>query len=95
MRQVIKFFQEVKAEFKNIAWPKKQALFELTFVVISISIIISLILGGFDYLFTQSIALLGQPNQTSTKQNIVVPTGIVQLATPSASVATPTIKLKK
>ena len=39
--------------------PKKDTLIQLTIVVISISIIISLILGGFDYLFTQGIALLG------------------------------------
>lgn len=58
MRQIIKFLQEVRAEFNNITWPKKDALIQLTFVVISISIIISLILGGFDYIFTQAINLL-------------------------------------
>lgn len=60
MRQIIKFLQEVISEFKNITWPKKEALIQLTFVVISISIIISLILGSFDYLFTQSINLLSK-----------------------------------
>lgn len=59
MKKVINFFKEVMVEFKNITWPKKDTLIQLTIVVISISIIISLILGGFDYLFTQGIALLG------------------------------------
>jgi len=59
MQKIIKFFKEVFVEFKNITWPKKDTLIQLTVVVISISIIISLILGGFDYLFTNSIALLG------------------------------------
>ncbi|MPN43746.1 Protein translocase subunit SecE [bioreactor metagenome] len=59
MKKVINFFKEVMVEFKNISWPKKDTLIQLTIVVISISIIISLILGGFDYLFTQGIALLG------------------------------------
>jgi len=60
MSKIINFFKEVLVEFKNITWPKKDTLIQLTIVVISISIIISLILGGFDYLFTNAIALLGK-----------------------------------
>jgi len=60
MHQVIKFLQEVRAEFKNITWPKRESLINLTVVVISISIIVSMILGSFDYLFTQGIAYFGQ-----------------------------------
>jgi preprotein translocase SecE subunit len=59
MHQVIKFLQEVRAEFRNITWPKRDSLINLTIVVISISIIVSLILGSFDYLFTQGVAYLG------------------------------------
>jgi len=60
MRKIIRFLKEVREEFGHITWPKKDALIQLTFVVISISIIISLVLGGFDYLFTNSFALLTQ-----------------------------------
>jgi len=66
MRKIIQFLQEVAAEFKNISWPKKDTLIELTFVVISISIIISLILGGFDFIFTQGINLIGSNKKVST-----------------------------
>lgn len=59
MKKIVKFFKEVLVEFKNITWPKKETLIQLTIVVIFISIIISLILGSFDYLFTNFIALLG------------------------------------
>ena len=71
MQKIINFLKEVAIEFKNITWPKKDTLIQLTVVVISISIIMSLILGGFDYLFTNSIGLLGNlKNQTpvSTEQ---------------------------
>lgn len=69
MQKVIKFLKEVAVEFKNITWPKKDTLIQLTIVVISISIIISLILGGFDYLFTNSIGLLGNlKNKPSAEQ---------------------------
>jgi len=60
MKQIVQFIREVMAEFKHISWPKKEALIQLTFVVISISTIIALILGGFDYLFTSSFASLGK-----------------------------------
>ena len=59
MQKIINFFKEVRAEFKQISWPKRESLIQSTIVVISISIIVSLILGGFDYLFTNSIGLLG------------------------------------
>jgi preprotein translocase subunit SecE len=71
MQKVIKFLKEVAVEFKNITWPNKNTLIQLTIVVISISIIISLILGGFDYLFTNSIGLLGNlKTQGSTQTEI-------------------------
>ena len=60
MQKIIKFLKEVVVEFKNITWPKKETLIQLTIVVISISIIISLILGGFDYLFTNSFAFINK-----------------------------------
>jgi preprotein translocase subunit SecE len=80
MQKIIKFLKEVEVEFKNITWPNKNTLIQLTIVVISISIIISLILGGFDYLFTESIGLLGNlktqssaPTQVQTEQPSVIP----------------------
>ncbi|MDP4009538.1 MAG: preprotein translocase subunit SecE [Candidatus Shapirobacteria bacterium] len=60
MSRIIQYFNEVKAEFKNITWPKRETLIQLTVVVISISIVISLILGGFDFIFINSIRLLGE-----------------------------------
>ena len=69
---IIKFLREVQVEFKNITWPTKETLIQLSIVVISISIVISLILGGFDYLFTKSFGLLTQPKQT-TESTINLP----------------------
>ena len=60
MSTLIKFLKEVQEQFKNITWPTKDTLIQLTFVVISISIVISLILGGFDYLFTTSFGFLSK-----------------------------------
>ena len=93
MSQILKFFQEVKAEFRNISWPKRESLINLTIVVISISIIVSLILGGFDYLFTQGIAYLGQatkpavPTINQTLLPTLVPSPVVTVK--------PTVKVIK
>ena len=72
MSALIKFLKEVQEQFNSITWPTKDTLIQLTFVVISISIVISLILGGFDYLFTKSFGLLTQPKQP-TESTINLP----------------------
>jgi len=97
MRQILEFLQEVKAEFKNIAWPKRDALIQLTFVVISISIIISLILGGFDFIFTQGINLVGSPavNQNNNVVAPIVTIAPASTASPSITIVTPTKIIKK
>lgn len=82
MQKVIKFLKEVREVFQSITWPKKDTLIQLTIVVISISIIISLILGGFDYLFTRSIGFLGniKNTQTTVEQSITPTTGALPTA---------------
>lgn len=82
MSKLIQFIKEVKAEFKNITWPKKDALFQLTIVVISISIVISLILGGFDFLFVNSFKYL-----SNTKNQTPPPTQEVEeISTPEIEI---------
>jgi len=92
MQKIIKFLKEVREIFQSISWPKKDTLIQLTIVVISISIVISLIMGGFDYLFTKSFALIGNfKNQA--------PAAIEQAAEPSIiplpTVASTTGTIKK
>lgn len=62
MQKIINFFKEVKAEFKQISWPKRESIIQSTIVVISISVIVSLILGAFDYLFIDGMAMIGRKN---------------------------------
>ena len=91
MKKIVKFLKEVAVEFKNITWPKKDTLIQLTIVVISISIIISLILGGFDYLFTNSIGLLGNlknQTKTSTEQIQSVDSSVIALPTDASTAGT-------
>lgn len=84
MSKIIQFIKEVQAEFKNITWPKKDTIIQLSIVVISISAIISIILGGFDYLFVNSIGYLGrlktQPIQQQ-QEEIIEPTPVATSST--------------
>jgi preprotein translocase subunit SecE len=92
MRKVIQFLQEVRAEFKNISWPKKESLIQLTFVVISISLIISLILGGFDFIFTQSINLIGSNKNVAPAAKTVAPVVTIAPLNLTTPTVLPTIK---
>ncbi len=59
MLQKIKaFLNEVKQIIKEITWPKQKTLIQLTVVVILVSAIVGVILGGADYLFTRLISWL-------------------------------------
>lgn len=44
------FFSEHKAEFKKITWPTKKILTKQTITVIFISIIVGVIIYGYDFL---------------------------------------------
>lgn len=88
MQKIFNFFKEVRAEFKQISWPKRESIIQSTIVVISISIIVSLILGGFDYLFTQAIGLVG--SKPTTKVQTISPT--VAPLLPTFSLPSPATK---
>lgn len=89
MQKIVNFFKEVRAEFKQISWPKRESIIQSTIVVISISIIVSLILGGFDYIFTQAIGLLGS-SKPMVNQKTVSPT--VAPLLPTFSLPSPSVK---
>ncbi len=86
MAKLIQFLKEVREEFKNITWPKREALIQLVVVVISISIVISLILGGFDYIFTNSFSYISSIKTTNTTTK---PEAFPTFGLPASPSATP------
>jgi len=52
MKSVVTLFSEVKNELSKVTWPKRNEVIRLTSIVLLVSIIIGLFVGGFDYLFT-------------------------------------------
>jgi preprotein translocase subunit SecE len=45
-----KWYQDTKAEMQKIVWPDRETTKNLTIVVIGISVVLGLLLGGIDYL---------------------------------------------
>ena len=48
-----KYLNETIIELKKVSWPSKDDTIQMTSLVIGVSIIVALYLGGLDYIFTQ------------------------------------------
>jgi preprotein translocase subunit SecE len=57
-RSIIKFFRNIKTDFKNITWPKPKELFKSWALVLVISGISGCLVFGFDMLGTLISKLL-------------------------------------
>ena len=55
-----KFFTEVKSELTKVTWPTKDQVIRLTTVVIIISLVVGLFIGGLDFIFTKAVELVVQ-----------------------------------
>jgi len=47
------FLKEVQEELKKVVWPTRDEVIRLTFVVMLISVIVGLFLGGIDFILTK------------------------------------------
>lgn len=54
----VNFFYEVRDELKKVVWPSRDEVIRLTGVVILVSVIVGLFLGGVDFLLTKIIELV-------------------------------------
>jgi len=54
----VQFIKEVIAELKKVTWPTRQETIKLTVVVIAISLIVSIFIGGLDILLVKLTTLV-------------------------------------
>ncbi len=80
----LQYIREVIIEARQVTWPTKNTLIQLSVVVISLSFGVALILGGFDYLLTNTVAQLTKPVVIQPQAE---PTPSFEIATPSATLA--------
>lgn len=52
MNSFIQYIKDTRAEFAHVKWPTRKQAIAFTLMVIGVSIVVSLILGFFDYLFS-------------------------------------------
>ncbi len=50
---IISYIKEVKAETKNVKWPTKKQVINYTLIVIIVSILLAMYIGGLDALFAK------------------------------------------
>ena len=49
------FFKEVIVEMKRVSWLSNKEVWRYTFIVLGITAIVAIFLGGLDYVFTNGI----------------------------------------
>jgi len=52
IERVISYFKEVRLEIRKVNWPTRQQVWQNTLLVIGISFVVALYLGGIDFIFT-------------------------------------------
>jgi preprotein translocase subunit SecE len=55
---MFKFVSEVRTEISKVTWPTRADTIRLTIIVIAISVVVGIYLGGLDMIFTQMLKLL-------------------------------------
>lgn len=58
MTTPVAFIQQTFDELKKVVWPTREQLIRLTFIVMFISVIVGLYIGGIDFLLTKLTEVL-------------------------------------
>lgn len=53
----ITFLKETRTELDQVKWPLRRDVIKLTVLVITVSVIVGLYIGGLDFLFTKAFEL--------------------------------------
>ncbi|MFZ2154016.1 MAG: preprotein translocase subunit SecE [Candidatus Moraniibacteriota bacterium] len=52
MKNIFNFIVDAKAELLKVNWPTKKQTLNYTLIIIGVSLVVALFLGGLDYLFS-------------------------------------------
>ncbi len=58
MRPLFEYLSASRAELAKVAWPNRRQTVRLTFIVIIFSLILAVIIGALDYLFSLGLQKL-------------------------------------
>jgi len=51
-KKIVSFLKEVKLEMKKVNWPTRKETIKYTLIIILVSIVVAVFLGGLDFIFT-------------------------------------------
>jgi preprotein translocase subunit SecE len=54
----VSFLRETKDELKKVVWPSRQEVIRLTTVVIIVSVLVGLFIGGIDFILTKALSVI-------------------------------------
>lgn len=52
------YLKEVKTEMQRVSWPTRQEAIRLTLIVIGVTVVVAVLIGAFDFLFTKLMAII-------------------------------------
>lgn len=55
MQSLINYLKETRVELRHVSWPTQKQAAVYTALIIAVSVVVSLILGLFDFLFTGAL----------------------------------------
>jgi len=55
---IVRYYRETVGELKKVVWPTREEAIRLTSVVLLVITVMAVVLGGFDFLFTQLVKFL-------------------------------------
>ena len=58
MTTPVTFVRETYDELKQVVWPSRKEIFRLTAIVILLSVLMGLYIGGLDWVLTKAVELL-------------------------------------
>jgi len=58
MHKLTSYLKQVKTEAKKVNWPTRQETIKYSLLVVGISFVVAIILGGLDLLFKQAVMFL-------------------------------------
>ncbi|MDP3941205.1 MAG: preprotein translocase subunit SecE [bacterium] len=58
MLSPITFIQQTREELRQVKWPSKDEVVRLTSIVIIVSVLVGLYIGGLDFLFTKTMEFI-------------------------------------
>jgi len=56
--RVTRYLRETRAELRKVVWPTRREATRLSIIVVSVTVAMSIFLGGLDYIFSRLIGLV-------------------------------------